>query len=290
MSVIKARIDTDSISPSGDRLVTWVLTYPRYVHADLMTHRVFSRNGASSRAIPMKQTLKAVMRDPVIPITWGGNGKGMQATGELTGIRRAIARFVWLAARWPALISVWLLMKIGLHKQWSNRILEPWIWMTVVLTATEHDNFLDLRDTKFAQPDIAELARQMRRELSVSVPNRLESGEWHIPLLSEGERAALMATYSVTRRVDDKSSRDEFVEHYLCVGTARAARVSYIRHETLRSYEEDKEMHDRLRDSKHWSPFEHCAMALTESKWVGNFRGWSQYRKKFDGESGSRRV
>lgn len=288
--MIKARIDTDSIGITGDRIVTWVLTYPRYVHADLMTHRVFSRNGASSRAIPMSQTLRAVMKDPVIPIIWGGNGKGMQATGELSGLRRFMARFIWLAARWPALISVWLLMKIGLHKQWSNRILEPWIWMTVVLTTTEHDNFLDLRDTPFAQPDIAELASQMRRELAASSPVRLEEGEWHIPLLSDSERDALMATYVITRKMDDKSVRDEMVEQMLCAGTARAARVSYVRHEMVRSYEEDKAMHDRLRDSKHWSPFEHCAMALPSSEWVGNFRGWKQYRKTFIGESGSRRA
>lgn len=307
---ISARIDTDSVNEDGDRIVTWVLKYHRYVHADLMTHRVFSRNGASSRAIPISQMLRAVVRNPATPIIWGGNGKGMQAHGELGRVRRHLCAKLWRAARWPAVIAVWTLSRLGLHKQWSNRMLEPWLFMTVVMTTTEHENFLDLRDSEFAQPEIAELARQMRRELAGSRPKKLRAGEWHIPMLTSDEREYLFVAYTITR-VEEAAMREmpsssaawrklcrrsvvpalkEIIERFVKIATARCARISYIRHDMIKPFEEDAKMHDRLAASRHWSPFEHCAEAAPGRGWIGNFHGWAQYRKSFPNESGRKVV
>ena len=301
---ISARIDTDSVNESGDRIVTWVLKYHRYVHADLMTHRVFSRNGASSRAIPISQMLRAVIGNPATPIIWGGNGKGMQAHGELGRVRRHLCHKLWRAARWPAVITVWTLSKLGLHKQWSNRMLEPWLFMTVVMTTTEHENFLDLRDSEFAQPEIAELARQMRRELSWSAPQKLHAGEWHIPMLTPEERSKLLTAYTFLRAEIAayrdlpawlaqplfKGPVDELGAEFVKIATARCARISYIRHDMIKPIEEDVKMHDRLASSRHWSPFEHCACASPKGGWIGNFHGWAQYRKSFENESGGRAL
>ncbi len=268
-------------------IISWELTYPRFVHADLMTHRMFSRNGASSRAIPVKRMIAEVIRNPAIPVIWGANGSGMQSRRELGRVRRWLARRVWLLARWPAVFSVWLLLRIGLHKQWANRIIEPWLHMTVIVTATEHENFLKLRDHETAQPDIGVLAAQMRALRGTSVPQILLDGEWHIPLLTDDERKHHdLCLNHIRSGGQDSRAVAISITHYLKVATARAARISYVTHEMMRDPKEDVRLHDRLIADGHWSPFEHCARADSKAGWVGNFFGWTQYRKLFPNESG----
>lgn len=280
--MIDVKLDTHSINANGDTISTWILTYPRYIHADFMTHRVFSRNGASSRAIPISQMLKAVIKNPACPIYWGSNGKGMQDHGELGKVKSWLCKRVWMTARWFAVFFVWMLSVIGLHKQWANRILEPWLHMTVVMTTTELGNFINLRGPNGgAHPELHEIVAKMKHALSTSTPRMLYDGEWHIPLLTDEERKIL---------VNSKNNRNSYVvvvNQYLMVATARAARISYIKHDMIKNRSDDVALHNKLLNSKHWSPFEHCAQAQSEHGWVGNFHGWVQYRKFFRGESGS---
>jgi thymidylate synthase ThyX len=176
-------------------------------------------------------------------------------------------------------------------------MLEPWLWMTIIMTATELDNFLDLRDSEFAQPELHELARQMRQQLAESTPTVIPDEWWHIPLLTAQERSQLSEMMEWEKNVmpnlpyyeSEKRAMIEnplLMERLLKSSTARAARSSYISHEMIKGYSADCAMHDRLRDQKHWSPFEHCAQAARG--WIGNFHGWKQYRKTFAGESGGK--
>lgn len=261
------RMLLDSVNTTGNRLTTWELTYPKFVHGEFMTHRLFSRNAASSRAIPTAKTIEAVTTDPAMPVWWGKNQAGMQAREELSEAKIAVAKADWLAARDSAVASVQLLGEVGLHKQIANRIIEPWMFITVICSATEYDNWFALRNHSDAQPEIAWVAREMHGLYVASAPKRLLPGQWHMPLIRE-EDAALPET---TKRM---------------ASVGRCARVSYLTHDGRRDVEEDVALHNRLAGASpgHWSPFEHVARALPDSTPSGNFRGWLQYRKTFLGE------
>ena len=166
MTKISAKIIADSINPQGHRITSFILTYPRMIHGELMTHRVFSRNSASSRAIPFKKMMEMVEKDPFIPIAWQKDHKGMQGTEYFTKSDLAAEEFkeeipdtviehltqVWLTARDNAVRNAKYANEIGLTKQLCNRLLEPFMWHTVLVTATEFDNFFELRCPKYQTP------------------------------------------------------------------------------------------------------------------------------------------
>lgn len=280
----------DSISPAGRRLTTWELTYPRMVHAELMTHRLFSRNSASSRAIPNEKLRQRVKDDPALPVWWGKNQSGMQAREELpfaNGIYPLagdLAKTGWLRARDLMLEASENLAKIGLHKQLCNRLIEPWMFITVIVSATSFDNWFHLRDHKDAQPEIAWVAREMHKLYRESEPQQLSVGEWHMPLVFDEDRQAL----HTREQLDPAVSA---IETLKAVATGRVARVSYLTHDGRRDLNEDVALHDRLLagavtgDPMHMSPFEHVAQCLADpNEPSGNFRGWKQYRKTIKGE------
>lgn len=276
--MISAQIIQASVNPRGKWIVTWLLTYPRFIHAEFMTHRVFSRNAASSRAIPISKMIRDVINNPAVPEFWGANQKGMQAAHELTGLARSAAKLVWREARWFGVAGAWLLSKVGAHKQLANRLLEPWAHITVLATSTEHDNFFALRAHKDAQPEFQVLAYRMLAQFVACEPTPLDWGDWHIPF----------GTGSV-RFSEDEEGR-EALSRELAVATARAARTSYAtfsasRMEKDRQFIEDVGLHNRLADAGHWSPFEHSACASTQTDGHSNFKGWCQYRKAFAQEN-----
>lgn len=147
MTQINAKIVADSKSPQGHRITTFLLTYPRMIHSELMTHRLFSRNSASSRAIPFEKMATKVEEDPFIPLAWQRNHKGMQGNEyetEWIDIKNCEAQ--WLQARNDAVKNArFLNMDRDITKQLCNRLLEPFMWHTVLVTATEYDNFFNLR-------------------------------------------------------------------------------------------------------------------------------------------------
>lgn len=280
----KARILADSLNPAGVRLTTFEITFPRMVLAEFNTHRMLSRNAASSRAIPIQKMIERVRKDPVRPVWWGKNQKGMQAKAELTGWRRYAAELVWLQARWVAIAIAWILFKIGLHKQIANRILEPWMWITVIVSATEWENFFKLRCHEDAQPEIQKIARMMQALYGYNKPKPLKEGEWHNPmLLSTDDTELLDADFPEHPSIEIAPQLPDSA----LVGIGRCARVSYLTHDGKRDYDADIELARTLAENGHWSPFEHVAKAKSGMALRGNFRGFVQARKFFPGESGS---
>jgi len=270
------RILKDSMAPSGKRLTTWELTYPRFVHAELMTHRLFSRNSASSRAIPTEKLIERVEKDPAMPVFWGKNQKGMQAEVEMSPEEKSRAQEQWLMARDLAVQQCKNLSALGVHKQLANRVIEPWMFITVIVSATEYSNWFHLRNHRAAQPEIAWVARDMWKHYNESKPVARAYGEWHLPLFDDEAEGPL--------------NTSELIARAKKVSTGRCARVSYLTHDGVRDMEKDVELHDKLcagpatGDPGHWSPFEHVAMALSEPTRCGNFIGWRQYRKEFEAE------
>lgn len=258
---------------SEQRLTTMELTYPRFIHGEVMAHRAFSRNAASSRAIPVKKLLKQVWNDPAMPTYWGTNKPGMQAGEQLSGWQLQAVQLLWRLASKVAVAFVYLLMKLNLHKQVANRILEPWMWMTTIITGTRdaYANFYTLRIHPDAQPEAMELATAMYEAHKASKPQVLGVGEWHLPYLQWYEQLDLKHGF-LPVAVAKKMS------------TARCARVSYLNHDgTKPDREKDANLHDMLSKVPHASPFEHVATPAPGRH--ANFIGWKQYRKELPNEN-----
>lgn len=282
--MIEARIVTDSISPQRARLTTFALRYPRFIHSELLTHRVFSRNASSSRAIPVSKIMDTIEKDPAMPIHWGLNQKGMQAREEADEFTREVCRKAWLDARDGVLDIARTLSGMGIHKQVVNRLLEPWSHISVVVTATEWDNFFNLRCHPDAQPEIKALAEQMRDTYFTHTPTRVEMGGWHLPFIRDEEKFA-PGNY-------DKHGKLKNEGDLVKASTARCARVSYLTHDKKRpELGVDVRLHDRLLADQHLSPFEHPAVPAGDpTQMIGNFRGWVQYRKMLKGEAGGPHI
>jgi thymidylate synthase ThyX len=258
-----AEVLLDSVNPAGQRLTTFVLRFPRFVLSEFNTHRMFSRNASSSRAIPTTKLMQQLRDDPVLPVEWGRNQSGMQAHDVLDAEAARQAEAGWLAARDGALVHAEQLRATGVHKQIVNRVLEPWMWASVIVSSTTYDNFFTLRCHADAQPEIKRLADLMREAYTASVPTPRAAGAWHLPF---------------TGPDDDLLS----VEERKQVSVARCARVSYLTHVGTRDIAADRQLHQRLLDAGHWSPFEHVAMAAPDARAFNNFSGWQAYRHQME--------
>ncbi len=314
----RARVLCDSVSPGGHRLTTMEVTFPRFVLGHVLAHRVFSRNTASSRAIPVVKQMRRALLSPYVPMEFGTNRPGMQAGPPLDDERHAVARREWLRARDLAVLQTLRLITdpdfvdgvlsgagvspesllsavdraarhlnerptsarhLGTHKQIANRLLEPFLWQTVIVTATEWRNFFALRCHPDADPALQYIAVMMRTAYDDSTPNLCGYEEWHLPLVG-----------------DAQDRHNPLVrQHVKEVAVGRCARVSYLTHDGVRDPAADIRLHDRLASAGHLSPFEHVArpMRPTELRrggWTGNLRGWHQYRKDIPNEDNFSKV
>jgi thymidylate synthase ThyX len=258
-----ARVLLDSVSTLGVRLTTLEVTFPRFVLAEFNTHRQFSRNSSSSRAVPTAKLIERVERDPVLPLEWGRNKAGMSASDLLADGEADAAQQVWLKARDDAVVHARELLHLDVHKQELNRILEPFLWHTVIVSATEWDNFFELRCAPNAQPEIREAALRLKNAMDASSPQQLQHGDWHTPLLQPDEFGLELQT------------RKE-------ISVARCARVSYLTHDGRRAIEKDLELFGRLKAEHHLSPFEHVATPAGDAAFHANFRGWLQMRREIE--------
>jgi thymidylate synthase ThyX len=266
-------IVADSIGPNRARITTFQLRYPRMVHAEFMTHRAISRNASSTRAIPTARMIEWIEKDPAIPVYWGKNQKGMQATEELSPEAVDAANRWWLEARDEAVNRARGLMNLGVHKQIASRILEPWAHINVVATATDWANFFALRCDRMAMPEIQVLAVKMARAYRDSRPkvrgldDPLGHDAWHLPYVTGEERG--------------RYGLDDLIRF----SVARCARVSYLTFEGKGpDPDSDIRLHGTLLGNGHWSPFEHPARAQHRHpdgpRRSGNFLGWDQYRQQ----------
>lgn len=307
MTAPSATIVADSLSPAGKRLTSVQVTAHRFILAEINTHRMLSRSYRSSRAVPSKRLIEEVRTDPAMPSFWGKNQPGMQAREELDDSEvvpgwlltaRGIAEKRWRDAAIDAARAAELLASTGLHKQIANRVLEPFLWVHGVITATEWDNFFGLRLHEDAQPEFRDLAAAIWNAIKLSEPTRLEPGQWHLPYVV-GEDLVRIEGYG-----------DALLKKLLITSTARCARASTTSFETGKNstFEEDLATYARLNIPGtenydptrpiHASPAEHqgtpdgCSDAIIRGRFDwhnpkehGNFVGFRQYRKTLPGEA-----
>lgn len=379
-----SKIIADSLSPQGDRLTTFVIQFPRIVLAEAKTHRVisglgeqievtqsfglndefdFSRNSASSRAIPSSKMIKMVEENPFIPVAWQKSHKGMQGTKYFTKDSDIkLEREEYLKDRDYVVESAKRRLKRGVSKQLINRQLEPFMWHKVIVTSSEEglQNFFNLRCPQYEWDDcvykskkevikhgditlappyedngfqgeyenlpkndlewlsinksqadihIQAIAELMWDSYNESKPKQLEAGEWHIPFGDNIDDDIVLQELVNYGEITHLGSAFEIYEYYAVkIATARCARISYNNFEGKDDYEADIKLYDRLSNMEHWSPFEHCAKAMSDGEyemwvrgkathknsrdtpihnnenkgWCRNFKGFIQLREKLD--------
>lgn len=277
--MISAKVIADSIS-NGVRITSLQLHLPKFILAQLGTHRCFSRSSASSRAIPTDKIIKMLDEDYFSPIYWGKNKAGMEANEALSLKEEQQAKLIWRKAFENAVKSVKELQLLGVHKQTINRLLEPFMWVDTICTATEWDNFFELRISEHAQPEMRALAEAMKEAMDNSKP---VERDYHLPYI----------------RQDEIDVEDPKFEDFL-ISSARCARVSYLKHDqTKPSRADDLALAKKLYEAGHFSPSEHQAVSLTRGidgcgdkgfgkkdvknyNLIRNFKGWVQLRAMLD--------
>lgn len=267
--MISAKIVADSINRLGNRLTTFQIRVPKWLLAEINTHRSLSRSFNSSRAIPAKTFRQVASYSPV---NYGKNQSGMQGAEELEGFNLLLAKFGWEVGRAGAKISHRILEASGLHKQYTNRVLEAYTWADGVLSGTEWENFLLLRCDADAQPDIMILANQIRELLGSNEPKMVEDGHWHLPFIDQSSKLEIA----------------EMRQKGYCqqlISAARVARVSYGYGSTF-NLAKDYKRGCMLLEARipHISPFEMVAIAGKGGS--GNYQGWRQLRKDLEEEEG----
>lgn len=255
----------DSIGPHGVRITTVCVVFPRFLLSEINTHRALSRNSASSRAIPTEKQIQRVIDNPFIP-EFNLRVKGMGVGEPLSADEQAMAVDTWVKAKDAAVAASQALLHVD--KSRVNRLLEPFLWHTAIISATEWDNFLNLRDHPEAQPELQKLAKLIRQERDASSPQEMEYGDWHLPLWFPSDELARRNALLDPAKV--------------CAG--RCARVSYDTHNVIEDPWDSQERWERLAPSGHWSPGEHPAQCVRGGSGLGNFTGWKQLRKFYPNE------
>ena len=319
MNEIKVEIVADSINQQGDRLTSLVLTYPRIIHAEMMTHRMFSRNASSSRAVPIQKMIEAVKNNTFCPFEFQKAHKGMQGSEYFTGQDKADCIKLWLESAELALQQAEKMKEKGITKQVINRILEPYQYYTMLITSSKEglDNFFKLRNPVYEYiEDGVKHTFKSKKEFIDYVPHAkdwdalsfllVNKGQAEIHIMDLAEKIYDAFNESTPRQphsgqwhipFEDKIcdfnitlSNEELVK----ISTAMAAHTSYttVGNESVKSYEKWIELHDRLlsQDPPHSSPMEHCCVCVTdedynksfkgeEKGWFRNYKGFKSYRQ-----------
>lgn len=296
-----AKILADSITMIGHRLTTFEVTFPRIVLAEVNTHRMLSRNSASSRAIPVAKKIAQVESDPFVPESFGKNRPGMQHGELLDDHGDSAAREVWVVACAHAKQAAHSLSQLEVHKQLANRVLEPYAWHTAILTATDWSNFFHLRVSPEAQGEFRTCAAMMRELYEGSTPEVCHEGHWHLPLVRTHRDL-----YGPGMVDDEEPIRTAGLDPAK-ISAARCGRVSFLTHDGKRDFAEDIALYGRLLGPGHMSPLEHPARPMTEHelkiferpryRWIrgewhpesrtyycGNLNGWVSLRAMIPGE------
>lgn len=313
MNNYNCEIVADSLNTFGNRITTFKLIYPRIIHSELMTHRVFSRNAASSRAVPVKKMIESVRNNMFTPLAIQKTHKGMQGSDYFEGVELEQAKQLWIESAELALQQAEKMEKFGITKQLINRILEPYQYYQVLVTATEWENFFSLRCPKYtfgeltntpriwrsrkdaiidfpdwesrndffwlsinksqAEIHIQKIAEMMWDAYNESKPKILQAGEWHIPYGDNISNDVYL--YSSDIKEQARLWGKDLTEERLKIATARAARISYttLGDNPKIDYKADIKLHDRLLESKHLSCFEHCARVMSEEEYCSFVKG-----------------
>lgn len=258
----RAVVVADSIYPGGKRLTSVQGTTERWILAEVNTHRALVKSSASSRAIPFEKQLKAIWDQPAMPHEYPREQSGMQGGEPLSESDRIDAETLWREVRRNTWTTLGAYLKrhpdkaTRLHKQYLNRLIEPWLHHTMLLTGAAWENFFDQRCSPMAQPEIRDFAWEIRRAIDASEPQVLKPGQWHMPYITEEMRQEVPDEDSLAR-----------------VSVGMSARTSYDNALAEKTVEEQLALFDGLVSKMHWTPLEHVATPWPENiQWADEIR------------------
>ncbi len=276
MFEIKAKVLADSVSEAGHRVTTMEVTGHRFILAEFNTHRAFSRNSASSRAIPYAKMREKALSQTAYPVSWPAEQRGMQGGAELDADTIEWCELSWDRAVRAAVDEADYLHDKGVHKSVISRLIEPFVGHTIIVSSTDYSNFFAQRSHPDAQPEIRVLSEAMEAALAASEPRILKANEWHRPLISCEDELDVR-----TRCQGDQIQVDKFLNQ---ISAARCGRVSYLTHDGKRDHSADIDLYNKLTNHvpMHASPLEHVATPGKPKR--GNFTGWVQLRQLVEDE------
>ncbi len=297
---ISATVIKDSISRSGNRLLTYELVYPRIILAEANTHCMLEKNSSSSRAVPVEAAMKLIEESPAMPVEWGSNNSGMVSNEPLSELQRDAAIALWKEAAKSAVSFARVMSDkggINAHKQIANRIAEPFTFMKTVMSGTEWENFFWLRDHPDADPTFRELAATMNIARAKSTPTLLQPNEWHVPYVeyqngkywaSSNEEISLDVALKVSssccaqasyRKLDDSVEKAVRVFDMLNIGSeTKPAHASPLTHQGTPMENFDGSV------IGNW-PHGVTHLRRDGSYWSGKFQGWIQHRQLISNEA-----
>lgn len=256
-----AKIIADSITQRGHRLTTLEVIIPNIVVPEMLKHRMFSISSMSMRAVPFEKMVKWVEENPFVPYAWQKKHKGMQGTEYFEDIYTMASIGAWIRARDLAIEQAKVLNNIGVSKQICNRLLFPFGYTKMIVTATEWENFFKQRLSDSAEIHMKAVAQDIWDTMQESEPTMLKEGEWHIPYL-------------------EKIKHDEVG----IISIAKCARQSFDT-EWSDDYSKDLELYERLKKEGHWVPFEHVAQVMDDKQYLSYIKGKLQVMTNEDKES-----
>lgn len=288
---------------ANNEVLTVNVKYGLIIHAEFLRHRQLSRGVKSNRAIPMKKIRAEVINDPYVPVWFGAAKRGMVSSEEVK--YKGIARGLWLKSRYVMCGVHWLAEKFGAHKEWANRLLNPWQFVRETITATEWDNLFALRLDDGAQRDIKEVVRCIYELKKRSNPTLLVAGQWHVPYIYRAWVTPQSLSYFSNQADAVLGVRELTLEEAIKCSAARCARSSYDNHDgSAPDVGKDLELYSTLIDSTpvHASPVEHPCTPMEvitsgiwgasapwekgvthldrgQNYWSGNMKGFIQYRQ-----------
>lgn len=265
---ISAKVICDSISEAGVRLTTFEVEAPRIILAEINTHNAISKNCSSTRAITLKKAIEQVQENGFTPLYWGEKKTGMSADKEIPSVAKEYASAMWWESKQEMVKYVEELDQECVHKQIAGRLLEPFQMVKQVLTATDFDNFFNLRIHPTAQPEILMLAYKMYKVLESSNPFELKSGEYHLPYVDRWRNEDGELHYSTENEYGDNVWLD--LDSAIKISGSCVAQVSY--RNTDMSLDKAENIFDRLiqADVLHASVFEHLATPISKEVEIEN--------------------
>lgn len=268
---------------------TFELVYPRIIHSEFMTHRMFSRNAMSSRATPFMTMIASLDEEHYVPQQFLKNQSGMVGGEPFTEKEQEALKDAWDEAYTTVREMALEFADVGVHKQYVNRLLEPFAFIKVIVTATEWDNFFKLRLAPDAQPEIQDLAKAIKESMGLKDKFEIDglflNHKFSTPYIKSDDVVDIVKGFSV-------ASTLELGTVIACVSMARCARVSYYKHDGNRpSIEEDLKLAKRLLTSGHLTPSEHIVYPLLSPEHERNIKGFTSLRTQLeDGKNKQRFI
>lgn len=304
--MIQSKIIKDTLNAySDDRIVTFELVLPKYLVAEVNKHTVLHNSCQSSRAVPVAKMIQSVEENPFIPYYWQKPHKGMQGYEYYTNENKiSQLREEWLNARDNAVITAKKLQN-EVSKQTINRLLEPFMYVKMVLTGTEFGNFFNQRCPIFLNNKGNKVKSRTGLGFGVDFTSTKGQADIHLQILAEMMHNEMYYNSNPVESFEHipyDIGKEYPLEARLHYSASQCARISFttITDDKQFSLERNLQLAQGLIVEGHAEPFSHQAIGMNDNTynkfsrtflkdltddepvieygWCRKMRGWVSHR------------